>query len=253
VTDPGPPLPPQTDSAATGRPLFRPEVLAAKSDFLGQIIIARPPGVLLYTLVAAAALAMFVTALLVIQVPNVRAFPGWVEPSGSQLRVEAPTTGSISRVLMSQGSQATSGQPLVELSTERTLASGPDVSAVILQSLRVQKRQLEDRMRLVAETYDGQRRELEAQKAGLGAQLASGSQQLALAQQRLVLAERQVVALRGGTSSNRWAIVLANLLVAGFFATAWPLLPSPQVAAGFMIFATLAAVSVWSCGRPASP
>ncbi|MCZ8085950.1 hypothetical protein [Brevundimonas sp.] len=62
-----------------------------------------------------------------------------------------------------------------------------------------------------------------------------------------------VVALRGGTSSNRWAIVLANLLVAGFFATAWPLLPSPQVAAGFMIFATLAAVSAWSCGRPASP
>lgn len=196
MTDPGPPLPPQTDSAATGRPLFRPEVLAAKSDFLGQIIIARPPGVLLYTLVAAAALAMFVTALLVIQVPNVRAFPGWVEPSGSQLRVEAPTTGSISRVLMSQGSQATSGQPLVELSTERTLASGPDVSAVILQSLRVQKRQLEDRMRLVAETYDGQRRELEAQKAGLGAQLASGSQQLALAQQRLVLAERQATQMR---------------------------------------------------------
>lgn len=196
MTDPGPPVPPQTESAATGRPLFRPEVLAAKSDFLGQIIIARPPGVLVYTLVAAAALALFVAALLVIQVPNVRAFPGWVEPSGSQLRVEAPTAGSISRVLLSQGSQANSGQPLVELSTERTLASGPDVSAVILQSLRVQKTQLEERMRLVANTNDGQRRELEAQKAGLDAQLASGNQQLVLAQQRFVLAERQAVQIR---------------------------------------------------------
>jgi len=57
------------------------------------------------------------------------------------------------------------------------------------------------------------------------------------------------VALRSGSPSSRWAVVIANLLIAGFFAAAWPLLPSPQVAAGFMIFIVLAAyfgpITVW--------
>lgn len=58
-----------------------------------------------------------------------------------------------------------------------------------------------------------------------------------------------VVALRGGAPAGRWAVVIANLLIAGFFAAAWPLLPSPQVAAGFTIFTILAAyfgpITVW--------
>lgn len=49
-----------------------------------------------------------------------------------------------------------------------------------------------------------------------------------------------IVALRSRAPSGRWAIVIANLLIAAFFAAAWPLLPSPQVAAGFIIFIVLA-------------
>lgn len=58
-----------------------------------------------------------------------------------------------------------------------------------------------------------------------------------------------VVAMRNSAPSSRWAVVIANLLIAGFFAAAWPLLPSPQVAAGFLVFAILAAyfgpMTVW--------
>jgi len=58
-----------------------------------------------------------------------------------------------------------------------------------------------------------------------------------------------IVALRSRAPSSRWALVMANLLLAGFFAAAWPLLPSPQVAAGFVIFASLAAyfgpITLW--------
>ena len=58
-----------------------------------------------------------------------------------------------------------------------------------------------------------------------------------------------VVALRSRPPSTRWAVVTANLLIAGFFAAAWPLLPDPQVAAGFVIFIVLAAyfglTTVW--------
>lgn len=50
-----------------------------------------------------------------------------------------------------------------------------------------------------------------------------------------------LVALRSRAPLNRWATVIANLLIAGFFAAAWPLLPGPQVAAGFAIFIVLAA------------
>ena len=58
-----------------------------------------------------------------------------------------------------------------------------------------------------------------------------------------------VVALRSSALSNRWAVVVANLLIVCFFAAAWPLLPGPQVAAGFMIFMILAAyfgpITLW--------
>lgn len=58
-----------------------------------------------------------------------------------------------------------------------------------------------------------------------------------------------IVALRSRPPLTRWAVVTANLLIAGFFAAAWPLLPSPQVAVGFVIFIVLAAcfglISVW--------
>lgn len=58
-----------------------------------------------------------------------------------------------------------------------------------------------------------------------------------------------VVALRSRPPLTRWAVVTANLLIAGFFAAAWPLLPGPQVAAGFVIFIIMAAyfglMTVW--------
>ncbi|MBU2166789.1 MAG: hypothetical protein KKF88_03020 [Alphaproteobacteria bacterium] len=58
-----------------------------------------------------------------------------------------------------------------------------------------------------------------------------------------------VVALRSSAPPARWAVVIANLLMAGFFATAWTLMPSPQVAAGFTIFTLMAAcfgpITVW--------
>ena len=58
-----------------------------------------------------------------------------------------------------------------------------------------------------------------------------------------------VVALTTSAPSSRWAAVGADLLIAGFFAAAWPLLPGPQVAAGFIIFVILAAyfgpITLW--------
>ncbi|MGV3579173.1 hypothetical protein [Brevundimonas sp.] len=58
-----------------------------------------------------------------------------------------------------------------------------------------------------------------------------------------------VTALRNSPPQTRWAVVTMNLLIAGFFAAAWPLLPGLQVAVGFIIFITLAAyfgfVSAW--------
>lgn len=58
-----------------------------------------------------------------------------------------------------------------------------------------------------------------------------------------------IAALRSRTPSSRWPVVIANLLIASFFAAAWPLLPSPQVAVGFIIFIVLAAyfgpITLW--------
>lgn len=69
-----------------------------------------------------------------------------------------------------------------------------------------------------------------------------------------------MAALRRSAPQGRWVVVIANLLMAGFFAAAWPLLPSPQVAAGFTIFTLLAAcfgpIAAWrekAARRTANP
>lgn len=65
----------------------------------------------------------------------------------------------------------------------------------------------------------------------------------------LCCALMNIIALRTSAPLTRWAVVTMNLLIAGFFAAAWPLLPGPQVAVGFMVFVILAAyfgsVVVW--------
>jgi hypothetical protein len=58
-----------------------------------------------------------------------------------------------------------------------------------------------------------------------------------------------IAALRNSPPLTRWAVVTMNLLISGFFAAAWPVLPAPQVAIGFIIFLILAAyfvmITVW--------
>ena len=50
-----------------------------------------------------------------------------------------------------------------------------------------------------------------------------------------------IAALQNNKPSSRWVVVTMNLLISAFFAAAWPLLPGPQVAVGFIIFIILAA------------
>lgn len=48
------------------------------------------------------------------------------------------------------------------------------------------------------------------------------------------------VALRNQHLSGLWLVMVCNVLIAGFFAAAWPLLPGPQTVAGLCVFAVLA-------------
>ena len=47
-----------------------------------------------------------------------------------------------------------------------------------------------------------------------------------------------------GRSASGLAVTAANLIVAGFFATAWPLLKGPQVIVGGLLFAVLAVLTI---------
>jgi Na+/glutamate symporter len=53
-----------------------------------------------------------------------------------------------------------------------------------------------------------------------------------------------IQALRQGGRRHRWLLFLANLVMAAFFAAAWPLLKGPQVALGFALFLGLAAFAL---------
>lgn len=177
--------------------LFRPEVYAAQlSHTQGTIVLARPPAMWLYAMLASAA-ALALAAFAVFGTYTRReTVSGNVASNLAIARVYAPVEGTVIKRLVVEGQHVHVGQPLFILSTETDRPSkGGAESAIALQlALRVDELQGERtrRIAIYTESYRAMKEKVQTLGESLDQARTAASLQALKAQ----VAERNVGRLR---------------------------------------------------------
>jgi len=145
---------PDPDSTARPpTPLFRGQALAAKQTrWFGPAKVAMPPTAPLVISLAGAVLALLGTAIVFIEIPDrVRTYGVLLPPEGL-LKVRAPRSGRVERLLVQNGDTVVPGQVILSLSgVQRAPHREPELAARIA-SLQRELRLLDDAVARQAET-----------------------------------------------------------------------------------------------------
>lgn len=176
-------------------PLFRPAAVAAqqRGQWAGTIVLARPLPMRIAA-AGAAAVTLALAGLLVFgEYTRKVTVSGQLEPGAGSIKAVAPQFGRIVRSLVADGQQVSAGQPMFELTQERTSGSGAvderiDKMLATRRDERVQMRQL-------------QTEELNASAAALAARRRSIAQELATRRQQVALQEIRIRNARDKASS----------------------------------------------------
>ncbi|MEA2740976.1 MAG: rane fusion protein, partial [Acetobacteraceae bacterium] len=131
-------------TVARQRPLFRQEVIEFQQNNRqwGRVVPLQPLSTRLMVWCVAAAAAGVIAFLFFAQYARKETAAGYLAPASGTARVFAPQPGTISAVYVAQGDDVAQGQPLLAVTTSQVAASGNDVNATILHTVREQKQAL---------------------------------------------------------------------------------------------------------------
>lgn len=183
-------------------PLFRSEVLEARqAQWLGSIRIGRPLSFSVITsgaVIIAAALMAFAWWGEITRKVTVH---GVLLPAGGLINVSAQQTGVIAELLVKEGDEVQTGQPLLRLKTERLTAAG-DAALLNAQalaarsaSLQAERRLTEQNLRQRLDSIDQRMQSLQAEERQAQAELDTHHLRAQLAQKSV---ERQNELARSG-------------------------------------------------------
>lgn len=189
-------------SADQPRPLFRPEVLAARQvQWLGSIRIGRPPSFSAVTAMAIVMAAGLVTFACWGEITRKVTVHGLLLPQGGLINVAAQQAGVISEIFVHEGDEVKAGQPLLRLRNERVTAAG-DAALLTAQaltarrtSLATERRLTEQNLRQRLDSLQQRHQSLQAEERQALAELDTHRLRLQLANKSL---ERQQQLARDG-------------------------------------------------------
>ena len=137
--------------------IFRSEAIEAKRRRLwGEVRLAQPPGLTIWTLILVGICAALLVALIFGRYTRKESVPGFIETRGGVIDVRAVQAGRVSRVLVSEGHTVAVGAPLVEFTSD---VSGLDQNPVLDVHLSQTERQLvaiEMRKASMRDAYQGE-------------------------------------------------------------------------------------------------
>lgn len=158
--------------------LFRKEVLKAQRRRLhGDVLIVTPlplfvvTGLLVVTLMAAAAFAFFGTYA------RAERVPGYLVPTKGMVKVASSRAGVLHHARVRVREEVDAGQVLAVVESEAPSLAGDTAAAIALRSLGDQRRLLRRRIDLEKDRSAGERSRLEAEQNSLTAQIASFEEQ----------------------------------------------------------------------------
>jgi len=146
--------------------LFRSEAIEAKRRRLwGEVRLAQPPSLTIWTLVAVAVCAALLLALSLGRYTRKETVQGFLAPEAGIIQVRPVQSGRIVRVLVEEGATVAEGTPLIEFTSDiASRGQGPMLDVQLAEAER-QAAALADRTTAVQQGYDGERRRLREQIA----------------------------------------------------------------------------------------
>ncbi|WHZ18939.1 MAG: putative Co/Zn/Cd efflux system membrane fusion protein [Rhodanobacteraceae bacterium] len=165
---------------------------ARRGRWLGAINLATPLAFVWWALLAAALAAAIVLFLIFGHYTRRATVSGQLQPSAGLLTLSAKTTGTVTRVLVDEGTQIKTGQPLIEVSAGLVSASMGDTHALVSTQLRAQETQLRTTLANLEEQAEAQAKDLRARIRMLAAQVQQIDGQLELQRKQAATASEFV-------------------------------------------------------------
>jgi membrane fusion protein len=125
-----------TTGSAQNATLFRQEVLQARQRRIeGEVLVIQPVSLWALTMAIVALLLALVLVGAFGRFARTHSAPGVLMPSAGALRLEAPQSGRLARMLVAVGDRVASGQKLAEITSAQLDASGTSVDARIVEEI----------------------------------------------------------------------------------------------------------------------
>ena len=188
-------------------PLFRKEVLQARTQWMGRITLSQPVSSWLLTALASSFAVVVLIFLFICTYTRHESVQGQLIPSAGLLPVTARSAGTVTATMIHEGQAVTRDQALVELSGEINSVSRGQTQIAVVGDLQAQLTELEALLENQKLLEDQQHEGLTNRIAVLDKQLTEIDRQLSTQREVTGITERRLEKLKPGVRAGTFSQV----------------------------------------------
>jgi len=171
------------------RKLFRQEAIDAQREkLLGEISVARPVPLWVFTLLACVFAAALLAFAFLGEYTRRERVEGFLALDAGAARILAPEVSTLAELLVKEGDEVEAGAPIARLSLERTTASGATSVELVQRELTQRSTNLETEKERVRQLAAQQREQIRTRVADLRKEIAQTEVEIRLQQTRVASA-----------------------------------------------------------------
>lgn len=176
--------------------LFRREAVEHQRTRLwGGVILTQPVATKVAAMVAGAMAVLLVTFLILGDYTRKEKVRGYLVPESGLVQIYPDQPGTVTDILVESGDAVAAGDILARITTDKSMANGSDMSALLLEVLKSQKALVTQRTDRARMLMKDRREHLEERIENVKAQIARLEDQRAVQSERLELARDRYLAL----------------------------------------------------------
>lgn len=171
------------------RKLFRQEAIDAQREkLLGEVSVARPVPLWVFTLLATIFAAALVAFAFLGEYTRRERVEGFLALAAGAAQILAPEVGTLTEIAVKEGDEVEAGAPIARLSLERSTASGATSSELVQRELSQRASNLEAEKERVRQLAAQQREQIRTRVADLRKEIAQNDVEIRLQQTRVASA-----------------------------------------------------------------
>ena len=191
--------------------LFRQEAIDAQREkFLGEATIARPVPFWVFTALAAGTAVLLISVAVWGQYTRRERVEGYLALDTGAARVLFPDSGRVTELLVKEGDEVKSGDPMAKISFDRSIGTGASTSEAVAQEMQARRGILEKEQSQWRDLGLQQVEQLRRRGKDLESELVQIDREMKLQETRITSARDQLERFRGLAGEKRF-VSEANL------------------------------------------